>query len=146
MSYFSEFLRQETPAPKKVMPGYYRKALIVSEVVLTVYFLAVFFLLPLIDGRWEWVPAVLCAVTGLAARRIGKLNILQNFLVFSAIVLFWSGWGIHFFGWGSGVQHFLVIILLLLFFNICISPPWKVLASVLILVYIFIIRTEFYRI
>lgn len=135
MSYFSEFLRQETPAPKKVMPGYYRKALIVSEVVLTVYFLAVFFLLPLIDGRWEWVPAVLCAVTGLAARRIGKLNILQNFLVFSAIVLFWSGWGIHFFGWGSGVQHFLVIILLLLFFNICISPPWKVLASVLILAY-----------
>ena len=37
MSYFSEFLRQETPAPKKVMPGYYRKALIVSEVVLTVF-------------------------------------------------------------------------------------------------------------
>jgi len=135
MGYFSEFLSQETPAPKKVMPGYYRRALIVSEVVLTVYFLAVFFLPPILEGSWEWIPAVLCAATGLALLRIDKLNILQNFLFFSAIVLFWAGWGIHLFGWGSGVQHFLVIVLLLLFFNICISPPWKVLSCVLVLAY-----------
>ena len=135
MGFFSDFLHQKTPAPGKVMPGYYRRALIVSEVVLAFYFLAAFFLLPVLGGYWEWVPAAFCAVTVFALFRISRMNIIQNFLVFSAIVLVWCGWRIYAFGWGVGVQHFLIVQLILLFFNICISPPLKIVSALLVLGY-----------
>lgn len=135
MGYFSDFLRQKTPAPGKVMPGYYRRALIVSEVVLAFYFLAVFFLLPAIEGCWVWVPAAFSALTVFALLRIGRMNIVRNFIVFGAIVLVWCGWGVYAFGWGVGVQHFLIVLLILLFFNICISPPLKIISALLVLGY-----------
>ena len=135
MSYFSDFLRQKTPAPEKVMPAYYRKALIVSEFVLACYFLAVFFLLPMIGHYWEWVPAVICVATAVCLLRISHMNIVQNFLCFSGIVVLWSGWGVYVFGWGIGIQHFLMLLLLFLFFNICISPPLKILSGLLVLGY-----------
>ena len=135
MGYFSDFLRQKTPAPRKVMPAYYRKALIVSEVILAVYFLAVFLLLGFASGSWEWIPALAGAVAVLALLCVGRLNIIWNFVVFSAIILFWSGWGIYAFGWSVGVQHFLIILLIFLFFNICISPHLKILCTLLVLAF-----------
>jgi len=135
MGYFSDFLHQKTPAPRKVMPGYYRRALVVSEIVLAGYFLTAFFLLPVIGGYWEWAPAAFCAVTVLALCSLKRLNIVQNFLAFGAIVLVWCGWGVFAFGWSVGIQHFLIILLILLFFNICISPPLKILSALAVLGY-----------
>ena len=126
MGYFSDFLHQKTPAPRRVMPAYYRKALIASEIALACYFLAAFFFFPAMGGYWEWVPAVLSLFTVLALFRIDRMNIVQNFLVFSLIVLVWCGWGVYSFGWSVGVQHFLMILLILLFFTICISPKLKI--------------------
>ncbi len=135
MCYFSEFLHQKTPAPGKVMPAYYRKALTVSETVLACYFLAVFILLPVIGGYWEWGPAVLCGLMLLALFLVRRMNIVRNFLAFGAVILLWAGWGVHTFGWSVGIQHFLVILLLLLFFNICISPKAKIISALLVLGY-----------
>ena len=58
-----------------------------------------------------------------------------NFLAFSMIVLLWCGWGVYTCGWSIGVQHFLIVLILLLFFNICISPKIKVLLGLLLLGY-----------
>ena len=135
MGFFLEFLRQKAPAPRKVMPVYYHKALISSESVLACYFLAVFFLFPLNGYPLEWVPAVLCVFTCVSLLVMRKLNIVQNFLFFSAIILVWCGWGIHHYGWSYGVQHFLIILILLLFFNICISPKIKVCLCLSVLAY-----------
>ena len=135
MGYFSEFLHQKTPASRRVMPAYYRKALTVSEAILASYFLAAFFLFPALGKHWEWVPAGFCVLTALAMWRVGKMNIITNFIVFGTIVLLWCGWGVYTCGWSIGVQHFLIVLILLLFFNICISPKIKVLLGILLLGY-----------
>lgn len=135
MGYFTEFLRQKTPASRRVMPAYYRKALTVTEAILAGYFLAAFFLFPALGKRWEWVPACFCVLTAFAMWRVGKMNIVTNFIVFSTIVLLWCGWGVYTCGWSIGVQHFLIVLILLLFFNICISPKIKVLLGILLLGY-----------
>ena len=133
MGFLQDFLHQETPAPRKVMPVYYRRALVVCEAVLACYFAAVFFLFPIMGSSWEWVPAVACILTLLCLFRISRLNIVQNFLVFSAIILVWCSWGVVVFGWGVGAQHFLILLVIFLFFNICISPRIKVLVCLLFL-------------
>lgn len=135
MGYFTEFLRQKTPASRRVMPAYYRKALTVTEAILAGYFLAAFLLFPALGKRWEWVPACFCVLTAFAMWRVGKMNIVTNFIVFSTIVLLWCGWGVYTCGWSIGVQHFLIVLILLLFFNICISPKIKVLLGILLLGY-----------
>ncbi len=135
MGYFTEFLHQKTPSSRRVMPAYYRKALTVTEAILAGYFLAAFFLFPALGKRWEWVPACFCVLTAFAMWRVGKMNIVTNFIVFSTIVLLWCGWGVYTCGWSIGVQHFLIVLILLLFFNICISPKIKVLLGILLLGY-----------
>ncbi len=147
MGFFSEFLHQKTPVPGRVMPAYYRKALAASEMVLACYFLAAFFFFPVINGPWEWIPAVLCLATVLCLFYIRRLNIVRNFLAFSAVVLFWSGWGVYAFGWNVGIQHFMVVLLLFLFFNICISPRLKIVSCMLLLgfrigLYVFSLHAE----
>ena len=135
MGYFAEFLHQKTPASGRVMPAYYHKALTVSETILACYFLAAFFLFPAVGNSWEWAPAAFCGLTAIAMWRMRKMNIITNFLAFSIIVLLWCGWGVYTCGWSIGVQHFLIVLILLLFFNICISPKIKVLLGLLLLGY-----------
>ncbi len=135
MGYFSEFLHQKTPASGRIMPAYYHKALTVSEAILACYFLAAFFLFPALGKRWEWIPVSFFALTALAMWHVSKMNIISNFIVFSAIVLLWCGWGVYTCGWSIGVQHFLIVLILLLFFNICIPPKLKVLLGILLLGY-----------
>ncbi len=135
MGFFSEFIRQKTPASRKVMPAYYRKALITNEAVLSCYFLAVFFFLPAAGGHWEWIPAVLSVLMFFALYRISRMNSVTNFCSFSSIIVLWCGWGVYSFGWNVGIQHFLIILLLLLFFNVCISPKTKLFSGLVFLGY-----------
>lgn len=135
MRFFVDFLRQKVPAPGKVMPVYYRRALYASYFFLVCYFIFAFFFFPFVCQCWEWIPAVLCLISSFSLVRIHKMNILQNFGLFSLIILFWCAWGIYQFGWSYGVQHFLIILLLFLFFNICISPSIKIIICLLFLVF-----------
>ncbi len=127
------FLRQKVPAPGRVIPIYYRRALIGAEAVLSCYFAGVFVFLPLISGVFFWVPAIFFAVTLISALTIDKRNILWNYLVCSLIVICWSSWGVYEFGWSYGLQHFIMVLLLFLFFNICIPPKWKIVICILLL-------------
>ena len=133
MGFFTVFLHQKTPVPRRVMPAYYRKALTVSETVLACYYLAAFFFFPAVGGCWEWVPAALCLLTVLSRLCVNRMNIVRNYLAFSVLVLLWSGWGVYAFGWNVGIQHFMIVLILLLFFNICISPVRKLVSCLLLL-------------
>ena len=135
MSFFTDFMHQKVPEPGKVMPGYYRRALYASGLFLVCYFCAYFALIPIVSGRWEWVPGVLGVLALLYLRRIPHMNIIWNFLAVCGMVILWCGWGIYTFGWNYGLQHFLIVLLLLLFFNICISPWIKILSCLLLLGY-----------
>lgn len=117
------------------MPVYYRRALFASELLLAFYFVCVFFCPPLMSGRWIWIPLHFAAATVFFAFTIQKLNIFWNYLLFSLVVVFWSGWGVYAYGWNYGLQHFLVALLLFLFFNICIRPGWKIMICLLTLAY-----------
>ena len=147
MGFVSEFLHQKTPAPGRVMPAYYRKALAVSEMVLACYFLAAFFFFPIAGGPWEWVPVALSAGTALSFVCLRRKELVRSFIVFSVMVLLWSAWGVYTFGWNVGVQHFMVVLLLLLFFNIYIAPPLKIVSCLLLLgfrigLYVHCLRVE----
>ena len=128
-----DFLHQKAPAPGRVIPLYYRRALIAVETVLSCYFAGVFVFLPIISGQFLLVPALFFAFTLFSVLTIGKRNILWNYLFFMLIVVLWSSWGVYEFGWSYGLQHFLVALLLFLFFNICIQPKWKIVICISLL-------------
>ena len=73
------------------------------------------------------------------------MNIIQNFLVFSAIVLVWCGWGIYAFGWGVGVVctvigiawSLIIIALAWLFYRPLIGISLLAIAGFLVWVFAF---------
>ena len=127
------FLRQKVPAPGPVIPVYYRRALIAAGAVLSCYFAGVFVFLPLISGVFFWVPGLFFAAALFSVLTTDRRNILWNYLVCSLIIISWSCWGVYEFGWSFGLQHFIVVLLLFLFFNICIQPKWKMTICLLLL-------------
>lgn len=123
MQFFTDFLHQKVPRPGKEVPLYYRRALTASEILLVVYFAVCFFLYPLLNQRWEWVPLLLIAGTAGALWATLRLGVRENTLIYAALCLVWVGWNVHTFGWGSGTQHFLTLLLVLVFFNVY-EKPW----------------------
>ena len=135
MEFFSDFLHQKVPKAGKELPIYYRKALSVSEILLMAYFLVCFFFYPLFLGTWIWVPLVFVAGTWVALWMTKKSGMRQNLLIYAALCLGWVFWNVYAFGWNSGVQHFLTLMLVLVFFNIYEKPLIKIGCFIVILVY-----------
>ena len=127
MHFLLEFFRQPVPKAGTEMPGYYRRALISCERILTVYFLLTFFLAYWMTGAWQWVPAAMFVGMGFCTLRDKKMNPITHLILFAALVLFWCGWYIVAYGWGAGAQHFLILLLAFSFFNI-FEPPWMKIA------------------
>ena len=65
MKFFLDFLHQKVPRDRGEIPAYYSRALTAGEILQAVYFLVCFFLYPLINSRWEWIPILFIAATGL---------------------------------------------------------------------------------
>ena len=135
MRFFLYFLRQDVPKAGKELPLYYRRGLIASEGLLVVYFLVCFGLYPLIYHTWEWVPPVFaaCACAGLHVAR--NQGARPNLFVFAALCMTWVVWNVYKFGWSSGVQHFLTLLLVFVFFNIYGKPVAKILWFLAILLF-----------
>ena len=127
MRFFLEFLHQKVPRGGKDIPHYYRRALVTSEILLAAYFLVCFFLYPIINGRWEWVPLLFLAVEGISLRMVRRQGVRINLILYAASSIAWIGWNVRYFGWGSGVQHFLTLVLVLVFFNIYDKPTYKII-------------------
>lgn len=127
MKFFLDFLHQKVPKAGKDIPHYYRRALISSEILLAIYFAVCFFLFPLITQRWEWVPLVFLAVEGVSYWMSRKHGVRVNLLLYTATSIAWIWWNIYCFGWSIGVQHFLTLVIVLVFFNIYDRPLYKLL-------------------
>lgn len=123
MDYLSDFLKQKAPRAGREMPVYYRRALIIVEQLLAVYFPISFLLFAWANQRWVYTPLAMLALTVLCIANLDRLGLRANLAAVSGIILFWCGWYAHSFGWTYGGQHFILIVLVLVFFNVC-EPPW----------------------
>ena len=133
MRFFLDFLHQKVPREGKEIPLYYRRALASCEVLLGAYYLLCFFLYPLINQRWEWVPLLFLAATVGCLWTLRHRGVRVNLILFALVNVAWIWWNVRNFGWGSGVQHFLTLILLLVFFNVYDKPLYKIIWFVVIL-------------
>ena len=111
------------------MPAYYRKALLISEIILAAYFLASVVLLIFTTGTWLWPPVVILAGTVFCILNIDRMNARINLVCFAAIIGGWLAWFVHRFGWSAGSPNILVPILPLVFFNIYERPVGKLIYS-----------------
>ena len=117
------FLRQTVPKTGREMPGYYRRALVTSEALIAVYYVICFFVFPWATGQWMAMPLVMFIFAAASLWSVGRVNARFSFYAHLVIVLFWSCWFTYTFGWGCGIQHFLIPLLMFGFFNIY-EKPW----------------------
>lgn len=127
MNFILDFLRQKAPNSGKEMPVYYRKALRVTAVLLTVFFLASFTWFGLAGGWWEWVPLAAAAVMVATLFNVTRMGPRLAGLIVSFVVEAWCAWCVHSFGWSSSSQQLLIAPLMLSFFNVSEKPPLKIL-------------------
>ena len=135
MNFLKEFLQQKVPKTSRDMPGYYRRAIIVSEVLLAVYFLLNVVLFICLQGRLEPAAlALLFVVLGILPN-VENIGMRLNLAIFTAIVALWCGWYVAAYGWNYGAQHLLAPVMLLAFFNIYEAPLAKIGYFLFLLVY-----------
>ena len=127
MKFFLSFLQQKVPKAGKEIPLYYRRALLAGEWLQLVYFLLCFLLYPVINHRWEWIPLLFMAATGCCLWTVYHHGIRLNLFLYAVICVGWVGWNVQHFGWSSGVQHFLTLMVVLVFFNIYDKPTYKII-------------------
>lgn len=128
MGFFIDFLKQKTPKPGREMPGYYQRALVVTQAFMIAYFLLCYFLFRWKTGQWTAMPLFMLAASLVSLASIGKVNVRLCVWSYAAITLFWVGWYTYNFDWGFGAQHFLIPLLMLCFFNVY-GPPWAKLLT-----------------
>ena len=134
MEFFRNYLHQKVPRAGREIPAYYRRALTTSEWLLVVYFVVCFFMYPLINnGRWEWSPAVFLILTAVCLRMVKRGGVKINLVLYATLSVAWVAWNVRYFGWNSGVQHMMTLILVFAFFNVYDRPISKLLWFVSIL-------------
>ena len=135
MKFFLEFLHQKVPKAGNELPLYYRRALTASELLQLCYFLLCFLLFPLINhGRWEWIPLAFLAGTAFCLLMLKHNGIRINLMFYAILSIGWVWWNILYFGWSTGSQHFLTILLVFIFFNVYDKPVYKIAWFFVILV------------
>ena len=135
MRFFLDFLHQSAPKAGKEIPAYYRRALAASEILLVIYFAVCFFFFPVFGNGWYWVPLAMTAGTALGVQALRKMGIRVNLILFSVLCVIWVGWNIRVLGWSTGTQHFLTLLLVLVFFNIYEKPLTKIFWFLALLVF-----------
>ena len=135
MKFLFDFLHQKVPRDRGEIPLYYRRALTASEILQAIYFLVCFFLYPLINHRWEWIPILFIALTGVCLRAVKTQKTRVNLVLYALVCCGWVYWNVQHFGWSSGVQHFLTLMLVFVFFNVYDKPLYKMIWFILILAF-----------
>ena len=147
MSFLSDFLQQTAPKAGSETPLYYRKALTVNQVSMAVYFFLCALLLYLTTRILFWVPLLMCGAVTAAALNVKRLSLRLNLALLSSVIVLWSAWYVHHFGWSSGVQFFLMSLVVLVYFNIFEPPEAKLMYSAALLLcrmglYVYSLRHE----
>nr|AHF25649.1 diguanylate cyclase [uncultured bacterium Contigcl_30] len=115
------------------MPGYFRKALMISETTCAGYFMLFFLMLGIGTGRWEW-PAIFMAVGMIFCRfTMQKTGRTFNFVLYNLLIVGWVYWYVLLIGFGCGGQLFLVLLMMFGFFNIYEKPIVKLISFALLI-------------
>lgn len=133
LKFFLGFLHQKVPRAGKEIPLYYRRALLLSEWLMLIYFAICFFLFPLINGQWEWFPVLFMALAGAALWAVSHRGIRVNLFIYAVLCISWVAWNVRYFGWSIGVQHLLTLLLVFVFFNVYEKPLYKIIWFIVIL-------------
>ena len=124
----------DCPFPGMVhISGVHPTGSILNEVVLAVYFPLCFLLLLWQTGKAFWEPLALCGAVAAARVGVKKLNLRLSLALLSTVVVLWCGWYVGNFGWGGGVQLFLMTLLVLVYFNIFEPPQAKLMYTAALL-------------
>ena len=126
MNSFLDFLHQKAPKSGKDMPAYYRKALFTSALLMAVYFIVSFLLLLWANQRFEVMPLILAAVIAVCLPNVRRMGPRLNLVTHTLVTLVWCHWFVHVLGWSVGAQHFLIPLLVLMFFNVYEGPWLKI--------------------
>lgn len=135
MRFFLEFLRQPVPKSGREIPVYYRRALSSSEILLAVYFLVCFFFFPLFSDCWHWVPLAMAGGSAIGLLVLRKTGVRFNLLLFSVLCVIWVSWNVRTLGWSTGTQHFLTLLLVMVFFDVYEKPSTKIVCFLLLLAF-----------
>ena len=108
------------------MPAYYRRALVISEAILTLYFLAVVIILTFSMGQQQRLPILIPVLMLCCFLCVDRMSARENLFCVAALIAIWLSRYVHVFGWTAGSPNILVPILPLVFFNICIPPRGKI--------------------
>ena len=128
VKYLLEFFHQKVPKAGTEIPAYYHSALMLSESILALYFLAYEILIYWRIHKVGILPLALSVIMILIIRSSKNMSMRMNNLTYSLVTLVWCGWYVYTFGWASGGQHLLIPMLALNFFNI-FNPPWRKIAN-----------------
>ena len=79
-----------------------------------------------VSHRVMIVPVLLVGSVILKMIYLDRMNMSQNLMVHSLVTILWCGWYLYTFGWNSGGQHFLLPLLMMIFFAVYVKPIWKI--------------------
>ena len=134
MQYLKMFLNQRAPDEQgSAVPAYYRSVHVLFDVFLCINASTTFLLSLFLCGQFTLIPLV---QIGLIVLSHFVISGVHTGLVFQmALTLMWCFWNIHSFGWSVGGQHFLMPMLVILFFSVYESPVRKILGFVLLIIF-----------
>jgi diguanylate cyclase (GGDEF)-like protein len=115
------------------VPSYYRSVLVLFDIFLCINASTTFLLSLFVCGQFTLIPLVMIGLIVLAHYVFSRLRTGLMFQM--ALTLLWCFWNIHSFGWSVGGQHFLMPMLVILFFSVYETPIRKILGFVLLIVF-----------
>lgn len=118
MQFLLDFLRKEAPKSGGDIPAYYRRALLINEALLAVYFMINLFLCYWGTHQWQPLCGLMSVIAVASLMFIGQWPLRLSLGGYAAVTFVWCGWYVPTYGWSCGGQYFLIPLLILLFFNI----------------------------
>ena len=134
--FLRDFLNSKVPEPERgKMPKYYRRVLGASNVLLAAMYLIILLLSVITNHHVDWFGISLLVAVILKSAMIDEMSMRVNLLVHAVIVTLWCGWYVYIYGWSSGGQHFLIPLLMLIFFSVYVRPLVKVVYFCILIVF-----------
>ena len=132
--FIRDFMALKVPgSERRKMPLYYRRVLVATNLMMSALFLIILLLGIVLNQHIEWTGIALLVIVILKSAMIDEMDMRINLLVHAVVVTVWSGWYVYTYGWNSGGQHFLLPLLMLIFFSVYVRSWTKMIYFVLLI-------------
>lgn len=102
MQFLLDFLRKKAPKSGGEIPGYYRRALLVSKALLAFYFLLNLFLSYWGTRHWEPLAGLMCVAMVAGMFFVDRASLRLSLEAYAAVAFVWCSWYVHTYGWSCG--------------------------------------------